>query len=345
VNLFTSLQNLDSLIALEKIDIINGQVDVRLGKAASFDLRNVNLSLFSNRALQSTNKEGLRRAVDHLSFSNGLVRIKDISARLQNVRYTGSNLIKADKLYVTSASNKVNATISSVVMDNLLLDEKAETVVLEGLRWGSATLDLHAGPGSKNKSTGTLNLKNISGSNTSLNFKNGSTSISTFIPSLKLASLFKDGNRPIELEGLEVAGKGLALNSQNLRVKAGSYQVMSNGISYLNEVDIKQIKGRDSLYVQSPRINFSIDINGTLAKDIHLTNVQAISPVIDIAKWKTEASAANGKKPSIRIDHVVAEEPVINIRSYRNDSLSLISLPKSANSSISLTNVVMMIMV
>ncbi len=340
INLFTSLQNLDDLVALDKIDIINGQVDVRLGNAASIDLKNVNLSLFSNRALQSTNKEGLRRAVDHLSFSDGLVKIKDISARLQNVRYTGSNLIKADKVYVTSSNNKVKATISTVVMDNLLLDEKAETVVLEGFRWANATLDLHASPASKNSGSGTINLRNIYGSNTALNFANGQTAIKTFIPSLKLASLFKDGNNPVKMEGLFISGNGLTLNSGPMQVKGGAYQIQSDGASYLTAVDMKQIKGRDSFYMKTPRINFSIDVNSTLAKDIYLTDVQILSPVINVSKQKKEVTAT-GKKPSLRIDSIRVEEPVVNIRSYKNDSLSLISFPKSPNSFIQMRDFAM----
>ena len=59
--------------------------------------------------MEATNKAGMQQAVDYFSFSRGLLKLKDLTAQLQNVRYTGVNLIRADKLlskvYATELSS------------------------------------------------------------------------------------------------------------------------------------------------------------------------------------------------------------------------------------------------
>ena len=91
-NIFNSLQDLDRLMTLNKVDIIDGQMTLDFGGETSVSLDNVDLSVYSNRVLQSTNREGLRRAIDLLSFSNGIIKIKDIEFGLENVRDTVNNL-------------------------------------------------------------------------------------------------------------------------------------------------------------------------------------------------------------------------------------------------------------
>ena len=285
-NMFATLQNLDSLLTLNKINIFNGQINMQLNPASSFNLDNVNLSLYSNKLFRSNNREGLRKAVDRLSFSHGLVRLNDITAQLQNVRYTGSNLIHADNLSIISRANKTQASINDVYIDNMLLDDQAQTMVVDGLRWKNAKVILQSAPVTKNKNTkGSVNLKNISGNNTQFDFSNGKATISTFVQSIKISSLTKNGDDPVKLEGLFLTGNDLSVNSGPMKVNAASYLLASESPSYLNKVQIERIKELDSLSVKLPRVNFSADINGILAKDIHLISVEAPGPVITFSKW------------------------------------------------------------
>jgi len=335
-NLFASLASLDNLITLNKIEIVNGQLDMKLSPTTSFDLKNVNLNLHSDRLLNSTNKEGLKRAVELLYFSNGLIRLKTITAKLENVRYTGKNLIEADRLDVTDHSNKIKANMQGITINDLLLDDAAETVVLDGLKWNAAKVALQSGKtGSKKPGKGgNFQVKNLSGSNTQFSFSSDKTAVSTFVQSLKLSSLSKVGLAPAKIEGLAVNGNNLTLRSGPMNVKAAGYQLLSNGNSQLSGVKIDRIQNGDSLNVQAPHINFSADINSFFAKDILLNNVEAFSPVIKINKWSTATPEAGTKPMPIRIDNIIATEPIISIATHRNDSVTLINLPYSPNSTV-----------
>jgi hypothetical protein len=338
-NFFASLQNLGSLMTLNKINIVNGEIHAKLSPNSSFNLQKVNLSLYSNKLLQSTNKEGLRRAVERLSFSDGIIRVKDITAKLGNVRYTGNNLIHADQLSVSSRLNSIKATVNDVYIDNMLLEDETETIVVDGLRWNNATVTLQAPPPAKKKNTqSNLNLRNIAGNNTQLKFSKGKTNISTFMRSIKVSSVNKNGDSSVQVDGLLVTGNNLDVVSGDMKVKAASYQVASDAGSFLNNLQIERFQSPDSLSIKSPRIDFSADINSILAKDIHLTDLKLQAPVVKFIKWHNQVPVdSNKKKPKIRIDKIYMGEPILYVSTHRNDSITTINLPHSENSVINAT--------
>ncbi|MGZ8538959.1 MAG: hypothetical protein ACXWV9_11885, partial [Flavisolibacter sp.] len=336
-NIFRSLQTLDDLITLNKITVINGQIDMKLGSTTSLILTDANLSLYSDRLLQSKNNEGLRRAIEKLSFSRALVKFKDLTADIYKARYTGSNLIHAEKLLISSKSRLVSAAVNDVYIDNLLVDDVSETMLLDGLRWRSAKLDIKSVTATtgKKKNTGTLQLNNISGLNTDLSFSNGKAKVTSFINSLKVASLLKTKTGELRLTGLNVTGKSLVVNNGPLQLKASTYQVASEAPSYLNNVTLDQINERDSLSVKANRIDFAADINSMLAKNLHVNNLEATGAVVRLNKWSTNEAKADGPpKPPIRIDRIVMNEPDIKIAIHKNDSATTINLPHSENSRI-----------
>jgi hypothetical protein len=337
-NLFASLQSLDSLMTLQKIRIINGQVNMQFGSAATLILQDLNLSLYSNSFMKSKNKEGLRRAVELLSFSKGLIRVKDITARLENIRFTGQNLLHCDQLSVSSSSNSINGVVNDVYIDNMLVNDEARTILLDGLRWKNASLTVHSLPASGKKTESSrLRLKNISGANTRLTFSNGKTSISTFLRSARIASLSKNRAGPVQIQGLYLSGDPLTMSNEEMQVKAASYVLAGDGLSYLSKVNVERVRQRDSLSLRSDRVNFRIDINEALEKNIHLTDLGMQSPLISFRKWNSGPGQGKTRNTSLRIDNILVTEPDISIVMHRNDSVTSIGLPRSGKSEVKLS--------
>ncbi len=347
LNLFQTLQNLDSLVALNKVSVTNGQVNLQLAAATSVNIQKINFSIHSNKLLGSTNREGLRSAVDYLSFSKGILRFKDITAQLQNARYTGNNLVHADKVSITGPGNKIIGDVNNVYIDNLQMDDKAEIIEVDGMGWQSASVGLKALPIVKgNGNSSIIHLNNVEGNNTQLNFSGGSTSISTFVNTLTASSLYKKGNAPLQLEGFKMAGNNFLLQSAGTKIVAGSYKIVSNEPSYLNEVQLQQINGRDSLNIQSSNVGFSANLNGLLANDIHFTSVNATAPVIKISKRNTGITDTaiirdtSAQPVSFLIDEFYASQPDIHISTYRNDSVTVINIPASEKSFVVASDIV-----
>jgi hypothetical protein len=336
---FTSLHTMDDLLTLEKLTVINGQVAMQLGKATTLNLQDLNLGLNSNELLRSNNKEGLRKAVENLSFSNGTIRLKDMTATLSGVRYSGASLVLADKVRVTTKNGNVSALINNVAMDNLLLDDDAERVELDGLKWGNATIALKGGTkgsGGSGKSSGDLLLKNISGTNTALRFSGKGTTASTFLKSIRLASVSKRGDAPLLLNGLAIAGNHLAVQAPSLELKATDYSI-SDGDSYLSNLNLEQIKGSDSTVLQTSRLSFAADINSLLRNDIHLRYATLSQPQLTIRKHNEKPQPAAEAAIPVRIDRLTLTQPSIQAKFYRRDSLSTFNMPRTEGGDLTLT--------
>jgi hypothetical protein len=263
--------------------------------------------------------------------------LKDVTASLQNVRSTPKNLIRADRISLTSPGSKVKGFMQNVVIDNMLLDDLDETILIDGIRWQSASLNVQTGneqkgKGSK-KSGGNIQLKNINGGNTDLVFRQGETIAATSVNSVKLASLVKEGDRPVRIAGLAISGKNISVNGAGTKVAVAQYRIVGNAESTLSGLSYERLKDRDSLILSAPRLDFTGDINGLLANDIHLTNVQVQQPVIKLVKWNNvKKEDVQQSDAPLRIDRIRATEPVINITLHKGDSMSMINLPRSQNS-------------
>jgi hypothetical protein len=332
LNLFTTLQGLDTLFALRKINIINGQIDMKLG-ATSLSFQNANVNIYSDRLLQSRNKEGLRKAVDQLNFSTGIIKLKNITARLEHVRYTDKNFIRADKVSVNSTSNSITASLRDVAIDNLLLDDAAQFIIVDGMSWDQGSVAIKPLPaGKRKKNAPGIEIRNVSAGNTQFSFTNGATELNTFVRLLRLTSLFKEGDNPLQVQGLSLAGNKFNFTNGKLQISSNSYIVSDNKTTYLTGTEIRQIKDRDSLLIAAPRINFVSDINSILAKDIHFTSLNLERPVIQLNKWGITQAAENSGTTALQIDNVTATEPSLSITTHRNDSVSSLSIPFSAGS-------------
>jgi hypothetical protein len=334
IKLFSALHSIDSLVSLDKLTVYKGQVNMQLGSATSFNIHDVDFSLYSNKVLGSVNKEGIRNAVQYLAFSKGILKLKDVTAELYNASYNGENVVNADKVFISGKGNKIQATVNNVRIDNLQLDDDAENIEVDALDWKSASLALQALPAAKTSGkSSSIFLKNVAGNNTSLSFATGPTSVSTFVRGLHAASIFKNEEDLLTVEGFSINGDMLHVKSNTLNVAANSYNIVGNGSSNLNGLRVEQIRGYDTINIFSPGIHFSTNLNDLFANNFHIKNVDATSPIITISNWDTSIAAnVNGKAFSFAIDSVTATQPVISINTHRNDSTTSINIPLSKNS-------------
>jgi len=331
-NLFESLHSLDDFITLRRLNIVNGDVSMKLGPSTQLSLQKVNLSLNSNELLHSDNNAGIRQAVQKLSFLNGTINLKDVTAQISNARYTGSQLLSADRLSVQSRDGSVKASFQGIAIDDLLLDDDAEKVILDGLHWQKANIFI--APKTKpttQKGTGSMELRNISGANTAFRFNKDNATIQTYLEDIRLQSFSKAGTSAPRLEGLVSRGRSLNIITPELQMKADRYGIQSEGISKISGFSFTQIKGYDSILVRTPEITFGADLNALLSKDIHLQQVALQQPVITVSKRGSNNKEKTTSNTGIRIDRFTASEPAIKISLYRNDSVSLINIPGKGN--------------
>ncbi|MGZ5255216.1 MAG: hypothetical protein ACXWCT_12470, partial [Flavitalea sp.] len=336
-NLFAGLQSLDSLVSLANVTVVNGDVNMQLGTGSSLKVQDIDFNIHSNKLLRSTNKEGLRRAVEQLSFSKGVLKFKDITAELHKARFTGDNLIYADKVAISGKGNKISALIGNVYIDNIQIDDYAEEIEVDRLSWKNASVQLKSipiGVNDNTENTSRIHLKNVEGNNTQVNFSNGSILVSTYVRTLNAASILKERNDLIQVGGFNITGENLTVNTKAVKINAQSYDVAGTDASSITGLMVSQIKGRDSLKILSSKLNFSTNLNDLFASNLHFSNVDAKELIIEVKKWDTASVSTDttSRQSSIRIDKLTASEPVIKISTFRNDSVSTIDIPWSEKS-------------
>jgi hypothetical protein len=335
-DIFRSLQTLDDLITLNKISVINGQINMKLGPSTSFQLQDANISLSTERLPQPGSNAGLRNAIDKLSFSNAVFHFNDMTVVIQNASNRVNTLLHADKVLITKAK-EANVSVNDVYIDNFFVNGNSETMLIDGLKWSSAKIQIHAVQDQKTQGSGigNIQLENISGNNSELVFSNGKNSISSFVQSLQIGSLAKNTKGIMQVKGFSMAGKRLSVSGTTLNIKVSSYSIAGDKPSFLSDLEIGNIKQYDTLSVKAPRVNFNADINSILAKDIHLTSLEAAQAVIKIAKWSNETTgAAENGKMLIRIDRITARQPDIYFSAHRDDSVMIVRVPHAENSTV-----------
>jgi hypothetical protein len=340
-SLFSVLHTLDDLVTLDKITVINGQVNMQLLSSFAINLKNVNTGIYSNRLLQSTNREGLRRAIDHLSFSSGRLIIKDVNAQLENVRYTADNLIQADKVLIKSKSNLINADIRAVTINNLLLDESSETFLLDGFKWHKASISLLIPDKNKRqKGNGSvLNARNISGNQTNFSLSKGDVRFKTFIDNIFAANITKQGGGSVEIDGLAVNGKSLLFTGGGSSIQAGSYSIIDNAPSTISQFKLERRLPSDTLIAGTSQLNFLADLNKLIQNKTSISYVNATSPSLYVYKNDQPSNDPEKSKTSIQIQKFTASNPDIKIINVKDDTATTILIPHSNNGQLEATGI------
>jgi hypothetical protein len=336
INLFAALQSFDDFMTLDKITVVNGNLDMKLSDEASVDLERVNFSLYSNQLLKSVDREGIRDAVDHFSFGNGLLKFKDITANLEQVRYTGESLVHAERARVASEDKRINATLNDLYIDNLVVDDDASNVFVEGVRWGSARLQfLSPAVGVSGAGKGNhLVIKNMNVKNTAFSYVNGPAAYGSYISDLQLLSYSND--RAAAFEGLRINGEQLSVKNQLMQLTASTYQLNDQSPSFLSAVKGYFYKGDDSISLTTSSVAFVPHVNNMLHNDYYLGDVSLNAPVLKaVSRRQVNEDGSSGKPfPFVRIDKLHIAQPVMHIASYRADTASVLNIPFSKNSAV-----------
>jgi len=341
-DLLASMQTLDSLVTLDRLSIQNGRVNIKLAHDQSFVFEDVNMFVNTNQMLKASGVSGLRSSVKQLSFTDGRIRYKDLTAQLEDVT-SEEGLLYAGKLRLIGKDSTIKATASDVYIGDVLLDNKSENVMVDGLRWSAATVNVNALPtlNANNKSNDRVEIKNVSGNNTRVTITGDSLNAQTFVTSLSVASLTKDRNEPMRIEGLEANGNALAINKNALHVKADGYK-LSDDASTVTGLSVERNRKQDSLLVKIPRVAFNANVNALASNDMRFASIDAQSPDVTYISFVNEALEDSVTHvQDLRIDRLVLKQPNVHIGTRKKDTLMDIRMPQTADGLVDVSNLVL----
>lgn len=335
--IISSLHTLDSLLTLDRITIVNGRVMASLGNDGSFEFEDVDLLMNSGRVLSATGVTELRDALQRLVFSNGHIRYGNADIALENVR-SANGLVEAGKIEFASNDGAIDATVHNAIVGNMLLDNKTESALINGINWDEAVVTLHALPkisDSLESSNKNLALRNVAGRNTKLILDIDSMQASTFIKSIQIAALDKTGNGPVRVQNVAVDGNAFNLRERNMRVIAKDYSIVDDAIN-VNDLVI-DYHGNDTLYFHAPTTKVNADINRLLNNNFDAKRIEIFQPSIRIVTNESEKERSNSAF-SQNIHHIILHEPAVSIQSTNHAGTTSLAMPSRKNGLVELTD-------
>jgi hypothetical protein len=314
-NIFDALARINDVIMLEDLIINNGNINLKLLGDMEMQLDKASFGVESRSLLGSDQLSEIRRSVNNLSFVKGKFRIKDLSVQLDEMKYTGlESSLQASKLSVYNESGKVNAVARNVTMNEILINEKTGDISLGSIDWEHADIKLSTGSRGRKISSSFVQLTDITGKDTRLDWTTGNKNITTHINSISAtAFILRPGEKPV-IGGMQIDGRALHVSGDAFRFNVDNYSLIDQKTATLEGTHYYKYNAYDSTHIFLPRISFVPAIQSVIDGDMKAGNVLVSRPEILINKNQvhpSEGLTALGL-PKLQINSLVIEEPLVN---------------------------------
>ena len=338
--LFNSTYTFDDFMAIDKLEIVNGTINVNWGINNSLQLNGLNLGLLG-KDFTDIKHVRLYNDVETLSFNDGLFKIGDINAQLKNVVFDANNQLHAGEIFIKNNTGQIDSKIEDVTINTLYSENNNKSFVVDGLLWRKGSIKVNVSVGGKRRHRNTsLLLRNVQGKQTSLQIIKNDNVADAFVNDVQIESIFKNYDGPVEMKGLQLAGEGMNFANASMQFKSAKFNLADNAQEFKDAV-FQQKNTSANLLVTVPSIQLKGAFNKYFSNNIQLKNVLLESPDISF-RQQTDSSTiskSSNKISSIKIDHLNITEPVVNL--WLKDSLSHsnILLPYSKESKIKVDDV------
>lgn len=314
-NIFEVLASINEVIMLEDLDIINGNIDLRLSGGVNLNLKQATLSVETRSLLESDRLASIRRSVNYLDFKKGELRINDLLLQLDNIRYAGveSRLI-AGKAYISSGSGAIHGILKGVVMDEILINEYTGDVSIGNIYWSDADIKINNPLFGQNKNASAVSLNDIHGRNTKLQAMIKGKNISAFFDELgAIAFLSEPGEKPL-IAGLNLRGKELKMTDSFSKMTISSFMVEDLDKSTVKNFEYNKTEGMDSLSISIPELSFIPNIQQAMAGEVRSDEIVIHKPVVNVFSHKAENKGHSiFSLPLSRVKKLIIRQPELNL--------------------------------
>ena len=121
--LFNSTYTFDDFMAIDKLKIVNGTINVNWGVSNSLQLNGLNLGLLGKNFTDIKHVR-LYNDIETLSFADGIFKIGDINAQLQDVDFNANDQLYAGELLIKNNSGQIDSKIEDVTINTVIFRKK-----------------------------------------------------------------------------------------------------------------------------------------------------------------------------------------------------------------------------
>lgn len=329
-SVFQSLASINEMMDLGYLDIIDGNIDLKVNDDIRIQLDQATLSIQSRDLLQSTQIAGIKNSLTALDFRDGIIHAGDVVIKLKDIRYLGeTGHFTAGILSVNDLKNNLVLEVKDVYVDKLLIDEKRGDIFSENISWKSGQLKLRSAGAGKNFGS-ILDIRNVHGRDTRLTGEFGKFEMTTFLNELKFERLDKRPGQPLHIAGLVANGADLKLRQDRSTLGIGTYVFTDMSSSSLNDITYQRSASNGTTNISVPSITlvpfFETYISGKFKFD---------DVVFSQPKIEAELSGVRSEipiVPEMEINSLTLERPNVNYKKTKPDG-TLFSLQWNAENS------------
>lgn len=338
----TSHQNFDDFMEIGRLNIINGNLNLKWGDNKSLQLQGFNLSVLGSN-LSDYKHVRLQKDIQSLFFEKGYLKVGDINAHLKNITFKTNDQVHAEQLIINNDQGGIDSKLNDVSIKNIYSEEKSGKIVADALQWGNGNIVIKSMPRPEvhAKNTSIL-LKNIFGKNTRFTFIREGAECNAFVTNVHVSSLQKSNSNPIAIKGLELNGRQISFSNASIDMNSENF-ILSDNSQEFEKTHFEKTGYTGTLVMDIPSIRLTNNINSLFTNDLNLKNVLLISPLINFKKQNNSLVTVhkNSQIPLLKIDNITMREPVVALQSGQDLSERKFSLPYSKGSEIKAADIQM----
>lgn len=340
-DIFQTLAGIGGIIQLNNLDINNGEINIRFKNGGRLQLENASMSLLSQNFVHSKQVSSLQKSVRGLKFKKGLLQIGNLTARMENVDFTGKDgQLKAGVVYMSNKEKSLTVTARNVAIDEMMIDNNSSVTEISGLQWQEADIQVTDWRTLGKGTVQAFILQNIKGRNTKLVAAAGNKKFTAFLEEISADEFAPgSGTRPY-IDKPAMVGRDLSFMDDKLNLSVGRYILRDHANSELSNVSITNNTASQTASVTIPSVNFTADLNSIINGAPNAGNLNIVQPVIilkRIVSGNTETPREK-KLPVFSIDKITVQQPELYLEGRGDISKIEWHGKESKSNSFELTN-------
>ncbi len=335
-NIFESLGEVNEYMDLQQLDIVDGNIDLKLKNNLQVKLNNATLSVQSHSLLESKKIAGIKNSLTQIKFEKGAIHAGNMDIELHDIVYQGSaGQFAASSINVSNKEKNLLIDLNNVNVEKLLVDEATGNVYAEGVRWKNGDVKINSGKDKKEGGGASIELKDVRGSNTSINGIFGGKAVSTRLNNISFARLEKKENSKLIIAGLDINGEQLKVKDDHQALSVAAFDVTDNKSSSFRQIVYKANNGKVDADISIPALTLTPHVQPLLNGDIALDGISMDKPVINLhlGAKKTSTQQKNSGLPKIDISELKLSRPKISFTQVSDSGLLALNWHGEGNSS------------
>lgn len=322
---FQLLASIHNIMQLDGLNVVDGHIKLNLGKGTEVELRNTYLQVQTDAMTGSSQLSGIKNSVEDLRFSNGLIKVKEVTAALQGVHFTGKQQqLQVNQLKLTHRHKNLSALVKNLLLNELVVDEETDLITADGLQWKEADITIRSKGKKGAGESAVFLLKNITSANTRLHFFAPAVQAHTHLQTIQVTGLRNEKNK-IKFTGFHTRGRSLELYNTSSTATAKGFGFNHNERSWLTQFSFHQHKGADTIAILSPDVDFVANLENLINQKLVFDNLVVSNPVINL-------SFTNNNKEEKK-SFLLPEAFIQNFR-INNPDVTIKTVAKNSSSSI-----------